>query len=108
MTLWGSLVFAAPSSNATIILIFVVGVLSVGEHLNKVAVSTPGIAGLVTSVVYYAIPHLEFYDLRRVVVHNWPPRSWLAVGMATLYGALYSTAFLTAGWLVFRRKVLTR
>lgn len=108
MTLAGSLVFAAPSSNATIVLIVAVGILLVGEHLNKVAVTTPGFSGVCLSAVYYAIPHLEFYDLRSMVIHNWPARDWGVVLLASAYGAAYTGLFLLVAWLRFRRKVLTQ
>jgi len=108
MTLLGSLLFAAPSSNATIVLIVTVGILLVGQHLNKVAAQMVGITGWLTSAVYYVIPHLEFYDLRTVVVHDWPARDWLAVFLATLYAAVYTGLFLLAAWWMFRRKVVTQ
>src|SRR6266404_2998856 len=40
-TLLGSLVFAAPSSNATIAFVVTAGILLLGRHLNKVAVTLP-------------------------------------------------------------------
>ncbi|MFM1945335.1 MAG: hypothetical protein RI897_4317 [Verrucomicrobiota bacterium] len=108
MTLAGSLVFAAPSSNATIVLIVTVGILFVGQHLYKVAMQTGGFGGWVAMLVYYGIPHLEFYDLRSVVIHNWPARDWVAIVLATVYGAVYSAFFLLGGWWLFLRKVLTQ
>jgi len=108
MTLFGSLIFAAPSSNATIMLIVSVGILLVGQHLNKVAAQMAGFSGTLTSLIYYAIPHLEFYDMRSVIIHGWESRGWGIILLATLYGAAYSTIFLVAGWLIFRRKVLTQ
>jgi ABC-type transport system involved in multi-copper enzyme maturation permease subunit len=106
MTLWGSLLLSAPSSNATIVLIIAIGILLVGQHLNKVAVQVGGFAGWVTAAVYYAIPHLEFYDMRSVIIHNWGTQPWGMIALATLYGAFYTALFLLGGWLVFRRKVL--
>ncbi len=106
LTLLGSLVFAAPSSNATIILVITVGILLMGQHLNKVASRLAAPSGTILSVVYFAIPHLEFYDLRSVIIHNWPARDWGMVGLATLYGAAYAALFLVGACLAFRRKVL--
>ena len=106
MTLWGSLLLSAPSSNATIVLIIAIGILLVGQHLNKVAVQVGGFAGWVTAAVYYAIPHLEFYDMRSVIIHNWGTQPWGMIALATLYGTFYTAVFLLGGWLVFRRKVL--
>jgi len=108
LSLLGSLVFAAPSSNATIVLIVAVGILVVGQHLNKVAVELPGFSGVLLAAIYYALPHLEFYDLRSVAIHNWPARDWGMILLATLYGAVYSALLLTAACAIFRRRVLTQ
>lgn len=105
-SLLGSILFAAPSSNATITLVAAVGILLVGQHLNRVAAQLPVPSGPILSAIYFAIPHLEFYDLRSVVVHNWPARDWLMVLLASLYGAAYTIALLAAACLLFRRKVL--
>jgi len=106
MTLLGSVVFAAPSSNATICLVVILGILLLGRHLNKVALQLTDPLSSVVYAVYFAIPHLELFDVRDLVVHNWDPINWLVCGGATLYAAAYSAAFLFATWLVFRRRTL--
>jgi Cu-processing system permease protein len=106
MTLLGSLVFAAPSSNATICLIVVAGIMFAGGHLNGVATGMRGAAGTIVYALYYLIPHLEWYDVRHLVVHDWGAIDWLICGGATIYGFLYCGFFLGLTWLVFRRKPL--
>jgi ABC-type transport system involved in multi-copper enzyme maturation permease subunit len=108
ITVFGSVVFAAPSSNATITLVFVVGILLVGRHLNKVALQLPEPTGTIVSAIYFAIPHLELFDVRDLIIHNWDPINWLAWAGATVYAAAYAAFFLVAGWLVFRRLPLNR
>ena len=78
------------------------------QHLGKVALQMGGVSGGLTAGVYYAIPHLEFYDLRSVVIHNWEAREWGMVALASVYGAAYTAAFLVLGRWLFRRKVLTQ
>jgi hypothetical protein len=56
--------------------------------------------------LYFVIPHLELFDVRDLVIHNWDPIAWWAFGVATVYAAVYSGFFLFAGWLVFRRQSL--
>ncbi len=63
-------------------------------------------AQTVTLAVYYAMPHLEFYDLRDLIIHDWPPVKWSIVGFVTLYGAAYAAVFLGLACLLFRRKPL--
>ena len=58
--------------------------------------------------LYYAMPHLELFDLRRRLVHNWDPVSaatWLQVA---LYGAILAALFLLLAWLAYRRKSFSR
>jgi ABC-type transport system involved in multi-copper enzyme maturation permease subunit len=104
MALLGSLVFAAPSSNSTICFIVIGGILFVGRHLDQVAVSLHEPLRTIVNVLYYAVPHLEFYDLRDLVIHNWPLIAWQYILLALLYAAAYILVFLLAACLVFRRK----
>jgi ABC-type transport system involved in multi-copper enzyme maturation permease subunit len=106
LSLLGSVLFAAPSSNATIVLVLAIAVLMVGQHLNQVAANLPFPSGTLLSAIYFALPHLEFYDLRSVVIHNWPARDWGMVGWATLYGGVYTAALLAAACALFQRKTL--
>lgn len=108
MVLLGSIVFAAPSSNATICLIIVIGIMFAGGHLNMVAVGMNGISGQIVYTLYYLIPHLEWYDVRDRVVHNWHAIDWFICAGATVYGLLYLGFLLGVTWLVFRRKGLAQ
>src|SRR5437660_8320637 len=94
MTSLGSVVFAAPSSNASICLLVILGILLLGRHLNKVALQLPEPTATVVYAVYFAVPHLELFDVRDLVIHNWDPINWLACGGATLYAAAYALFFL--------------
>ena len=84
----------------------VVGILLMGQHLYKVAENMSEPSATLLLVIYYIIPHLEFYDVRNLVIHNWGLIPWWVVGAATAYAAAYAALFLTAAWLVFRRKSL--
>jgi len=106
MTLLGSLVFAAPSSNATICFVIATGILIMGRHLNKVALHLPEPRRGILYSIYYAIPHFELFDMRDLIVHNWPPIAWQVCGLATLYALAYAAVFLIAACVVFRRRAL--
>jgi len=107
LVLLGSVVFAAPSSNATICFIVVLGILFAGGHLNGVALQIPGFRGQLVYAIYFAIPHLEWYDVRELVIHNWGLIDWLFWAGASIYAVLYTGMLLGCTWLVFRRKTLT-
>jgi ABC-type transport system involved in multi-copper enzyme maturation permease subunit len=104
MTLLGSLVFAAPSSNSTICFVIIGGILFVGRHLDQVALSLHEPLRGIVNALYFSIPHLEFYDLRDLIIHNWPPIQAQYILLALLYATAYIIAFLLGACLVFRRK----
>ena len=107
LTLLGSIVFAAPSSNNTITLVVTVGLLLVGRHLNKVAVKLSEPVQTLLSALYFLVPHLEFFDVRDLIVHNWGLVPWAVWAGALAYAVLYGGIFLTVACLLFRRKALS-
>jgi len=106
MTLLGSVVFSAISSNATISLVAVFGILFVGEHLNKIALRQAEPIQSITYTIYFCIPHLELFDVRNQLVNHQPLPGFFDCGLASLYAAAYAAALLFATWLLFRRKGL--
>jgi ABC-type transport system involved in multi-copper enzyme maturation permease subunit len=106
MTLLGSLVFSAASANTTICFIAVTFILLLGRHLDKVAMQTSEPARSALQTLFFTLPHLEFFDLRDLVIHDWPPVRWFVCIKAILYAAAYGAFFLVASCLVFRRKAL--
>lgn len=106
LTVLGSVVLAAPSSTNTIVLIVTAGLLLVGRHLNKVALSLDEPGQSIVYALYYVVPHLEFFDLRDLIVHGWGLVSWVVVGGAIGYALVYITLFLSLACLAFRRKAV--
>jgi Cu-processing system permease protein len=106
MVLLGSVLFSAPSSNATISLVIAFGILILGRHLNQVALQMTEPGGTLLYLLYYAIPHLELFDVRDLIIHNWEPISWFACAGASLYASVYAAFFLLGAWLIFRRQSL--
>lgn len=107
LALLGSVVFAAPSSNATICFVVIAGILLLGRYLNLVALQQTEPARSLIYTAYFLIPHLEWYDVREFVVYDRAMPGWLDCALATLYAAVYAGFLLFATWLVFRRKTLT-
>ncbi len=107
LALFGSVVFTAPSSNATICFIVVLGILFAGGHLNGVAIQMHGFRGALVYGIYFAIPHLEWYDVRDLIIHNWGLIDWLAWMGATIYAVLYIGLSLGCAWVIFERRKLT-
>jgi ABC-type Na+ efflux pump permease subunit len=105
MSLLGSLVFAAPSSNSTICFVIIATILTVGRYLDAVALSMSEPFRSIIYAVYFAIPHLEIpFEMRNLIVHDWQLIGWNFIALDTLYLLAYAAAFLVAACLVFRRK----
>lgn len=106
MTLLGSLVLSSVAANITLSLVVTAGILFIGRHLNKVAAQMGDLSGAIVSGIYYAIPHLELFDVRDLIVHNWPLIGWHIWGIAVAYALVYAGLLYLGAWLVFRRKSL--
>ena len=104
MTVLGSLVFAAPSSNNTITFVVVFGILLLARNLNKVALQLNEPLQTFVYAVYFAIPHLEFYDKRDLLVHSWGTVPWLVWFAALAYAVVYAGLFLLGACALFKRK----
>jgi Cu-processing system permease protein len=106
MALLGSLIFSAASANTTICFVATAFILLLGRHLDKVAMQVAEPARGALQVLFFTMPHLEFFDLRDLVVHDWPPVPWLVCVKACGYAIAYTAFFLVGACLLFRRKAL--
>lgn len=104
LTLLGSLVLTSVAANITISMVATAGILFVGRHLNKVAAQLDQATGVVVSALYYMIPHLELFDVRDLIIHNWPLIPWSVWSVAMVYAAAYSALLVFLSWIVFLRK----
>jgi ABC-type transport system involved in multi-copper enzyme maturation permease subunit len=105
MTLYGSFIFTAPSSNGTVVLLLVVGILLLGQHLNQIASEMGGSIGAFLYALLLALPQVEFFDAREMIFDRALP-DWRYCAAVSLYGLIYAAAFLVAAWIRFRRKAL--
>ena len=107
LALLGSLVFAAPSSNSTICFSVIVTILCIGRYLDKFALSMHEPGRSIVYSLYYAFPHVEIpFEMRNLIIHDWPLIEWKFIALLGLYMLAYITFFLAAACLVFRRKAL--
>jgi len=107
LVLLGSVVLSAPSASVTISFIGIIGILLLGEHLNKVALRQPQPLQAILYTGYFLIPHLEWFDIRDRVIYDQAPIALVDCGLAVLYAMAYTGLVLFLAWFVFRRKTLT-
>jgi len=105
MSLLGSLVFAAPSSNSTICFVVVVAILTLGRYLDVLALSLQEPVRSIVYGFYFILPQLWIpFGMRNLIVHDWPLVEWKYVVLDAVDLLAYAAAFLIAACLVFRRK----
>ena len=105
--LLGSLVFAAPSSNSTICFALVAAIMCLGRYLDQIALALHEPGRFIVYGIYFAIPHLEIpFEMRNLIIHDWPLIGWKFVGLDALYLGAYMGVFLIASFLIFRRKAI--
>jgi Cu-processing system permease protein len=105
--LFGSLLFTAQSSNITISVILTLSILIIGRHLNKIALRQAEPGRSITYTIYYLIPHLELFDVRDLIVHNWPVIPWNSWTLALAYGGMFTALFLWLACWLFQKKQVT-
>lgn len=102
--LLGSLVLTA-SANLTFCGLLTVGMLAFGQRLPALAQAQPAPGRWVLGVIQWVAPHLEFFDLRQRLVHDWPPVGWGVCLMVLAYGMAYAGVCLAlAAWVLRRRR----
>lgn len=105
-TLLGSLVLSSVAANITFTVVLFGGIMFLGRHLHKLAVQMSTVSNTIVSGLYYAIPHLELFDVRDLIVHDWPLISWNIWAIAMAYAIVYATFLLLGAWLILRKKSL--
>lgn len=58
--------------------------------------------------LFYALPHLEFFDIRTRLVHGWEPVPGLTLLQILAYGLAVMGVLLALSWLAYRRKRFSR
>ena len=67
-----------------------------------------GMSRTVLGALYWTLPHFEFFDLRRRLVHGWGLAPWPAALASLVYAALWTGILLGLAWLGYRRKLFKR
>ena len=104
MALLGSLLISTPPANATLCFLTASSILFLGRHLYQLSQSLAEPLKTLVQVVYFTMPHLEFFDVRDLVIHNHPALPLPAVLGALGYSGVYSALFLLAASLLFKRR----
>jgi len=99
----GSLLLT-PSANLTMCGLTVVGMLFFGQRLPALAAAQTLPGKAVLTLIHWFGPHVEFFDLRQRVVHEWPAIGWGVCAVALVYAAGYAALCLAVASVAFRKK----
>jgi len=77
-------------------------------RIPRLAGYAAGWRGGMFDVLYYVLPHLELFDLRRRVLHGYGPIGSGLLGAIAAYGAAWTGVLLIAAWLSYRRRHFQR
>ncbi len=77
-------------------------------RLPYMLASIQGWSAVPAYLFHYMAPHLEWFDLRRRLIHGWGPAPWKAFITVIIYGLLWTASALLLGWLGYRRKPFNR
>lgn len=93
---------------ASIAYILVAGAFSIASRVPELLVHAEGFAGTGLLVIYYALPHLDLFDLRLRIVHEWGAVPWKTWAFLTAYGLMWIALLLVLAWLGYRKKRFKR
>ena len=77
-------------------------------RIPQLACYAHGWRGVALDACYYALPHLELFDLRRRVLHGFGPLPAGVLAQLVAYGAAWTGALLVAAWCAYRRRRFRR
>ncbi len=94
--------------SAAIMLSFIVyfAIMWFADGLRAIVLSNRGFNTVLLTIVYYLIPHYEFYDLRIRLVHSWEALPLWVVFATVAYTLFYTSGVLYLSHLRLRNKVL--
>ena len=98
--------FLTQSANVTIMLLFCLGASIFSRTIVLVYYKVEDVTRLLLKVGYFIVPHLDLFDMSKLVVHDWAPIPIGVLVIMTLYGFFYTFIFLTIAHLRFRRRML--
>ncbi len=88
-------------------ILLAVGLLVVPE-VPRLAHAATDWRGDALILIYQAVPHMELFDMRQRLVHDWGPAPWGLVAVCILYGLAWTVFFLSLAWLGYRRRYFRR
>jgi ABC-type transport system involved in multi-copper enzyme maturation permease subunit len=90
-------VFLNHAANVTISMLLALAMQTFANTIITVRTELEGVTLKVFDVIYWILPHLEFFDLSKREVHGYPLTPAWVLLFLTGYGIVYSMLFMSLG-----------
>lgn len=98
--------FMTMGANVSVSLLLYLGLSSYMHTLMDLVLDSSGWFSWAVNIVYYILPHFEFFDMRVRLTHQWDALpGWVMIAIF-FYTLVYSFLLVRAGAVIFRRKRL--
>jgi len=94
------------AANVTISMLLVLAMQTFANTIITVHGGLTGVSQRIAEAIYWFAPHLELFNLGKLVVHEYPPVPIWVLAALTVYAIVYSGIFLAAGCVKLRRMAL--
>ncbi|MFH1847022.1 MAG: ABC transporter permease subunit [Candidatus Omnitrophota bacterium] len=98
--------FMTTSSNVTISILIYLTINGFSDTLKEYVLLTKSGFALLGGLLYYLIPHFDFFDMRIRITHSWDPLPVWVMLAITVYTVIYSFVILYCASMIFGRKRL--
>ncbi len=99
-------VFMTLSAAVTMSFIVYFGTTYFADMTRSSIASAGGIQSVLASVLYYIMPHYEFFDMRVRLAHSWEPLPLWLLSAVVVYAAAYSALMIALGYMKIRNEYL--
>jgi ABC-type transport system involved in multi-copper enzyme maturation permease subunit len=96
--------FMTLSANVTLSFLIYFMITGFSDSLREAVTFSKGMASACMGVLYYLVPHFDFFDLRVRITHEWDPLPVWVVFAVALYAVFYSCILLYISGKLFERK----
>ena len=98
--------FLTTAANFTMSFLIYIIINMFAGNIREIMFETKGAISYLFGLIYYSLPHFEFYDLRIRLTHSWDSLPIWVVISVSLYTFVYAGMLLYFASLVFRRRRL--
>jgi len=98
--------FMTMSASVTLSFLLYIVIGGFSDSIRETVLFSKGLASVASGILYYLLPHFDFYDLRVRITHAWDPLPCWVVAVVTVYTLIYCFALLYFAGVIFRRRKL--